>query len=201
MILTLSALYGLAQACAPAVAPETLLAVARAESGFDPNVVAANGTPRRVYHPGSAGAAAALAGQLIAAGRNLDLGLGQINSRNLRRLGLSLADAFQPCRNLTASARVLQDAYRRAAPRPGDEQRGLRAALSIYNTGDATRGLRNGYVARITTAAATVVPAIQIAAGSATPEDPGLAAPPDPPPPPAAWDVFAQRASRAVSVF
>ena len=51
MFLALSALVGLAQQCAPAVAPQTLLAVVRAESGFDPLVVAVNGAPRLVLHP------------------------------------------------------------------------------------------------------------------------------------------------------
>lgn len=191
MILALSALVGLAQQCATNVAPETLLAVVRAESAFDPWVVAVNGATRQVLHPASAAEAAATAARLIAAGRSVDLGLGQINSRNLAALGMTAADAFDPCRNLAASARILQAGYRRAAPGAGEEQAGLRTALSLYNTGDPARGFRNGYVTRVVRAAAEVVPALKA----------GL------PPSPAevaeapAWDVFARPAAQTLQVF
>lgn len=200
MILTLSALFSLAQQCAPAVAPETLLAVARTESGFDPLVVAVNGTPHRVYHPQTADAARVLAEALIARGRNVDLGLGQINSRNLPRLGLAVAEAFNPCRNLWASAEVLQEGYRRAAPAPGDEQRGLRTALSIYNTGDARRGFGNGYVDRVTAAAATVVPGLQIVSAAGA-RGPVAAQPTGIPAAAAPLDVFAPGGVSPIAVF
>ncbi|MEO8112766.1 MAG: conjugal transfer protein, partial [Phenylobacterium sp.] len=106
-------------------------------------------------------------------------GIAQINVANLDRLGLSLADAFDPCANLAASARVLADGYRRAAPAAGEEQRGLRTALSYYNTGHPDRGLRNGYVTKVVAAAARLSPA-------ATPAR--AVAPPRAEPP--AWDVF-----------
>jgi type IV secretion system protein VirB1 len=192
VFLTLSVMLGLAQRCAPEVAPETLLSVARVESRFDPFVVAVNTKPRRVFHPSSADAATRLAGRLIQAGQHLDLGLAQINSRNLPRLGLTVADAFEPCRNLAASARVLQDGYLRASPRRGDEQTALRTAFSLTNTGDPSRGLRNGYVGRVTAAAAGIVPAIKSL--DETPAPQAVAAP-------QALDIFTQAAARAVAVF
>jgi len=185
VILTLSALLGLAQACAPTVAPETLLSVAQAESGFDPFVVAANTTPRRVFRPASAGAATAIASAFIRAGLSVDVGLGQINSRNLPHLGLGLADAFDPCRNLAASARVLEDGYRPAA---------LQAALSRYNTGDPRRGVRNGYLARVARAAQQVVPAITLNPAPEPPDD-------ERPPPAPSLDIFARPAAAAADVF
>lgn len=190
MVLALSILVGLAQQCAPTVAPETLLAVVHAESDFDPLVVAVNGAPRQVLHPATPGAAAVIATRLIGEGKSVDLGLGQINSRNLAPLGLTVADAFDPCRNLAASAQVLQAGYLRAAPAPGDEQAGLRTAFSFYNTGDPARGYRNGYVDRVRRAAAKVVPALRSTAAS----------PPHVPAPPA-WDVFARPAAAALQVF
>jgi type IV secretion system protein VirB1 len=198
VFLTVSVMLGLAQRCAPAVAPETMLSVARAESAFDPFVVAANTNPRRVFHPASAEAATRLADRLIGAGQSVDLGLGQINSRNLQRLGLEVADAFDPCRNLAASARVLQASYRRASPDVGSEQRALRTALSLYNTGDAERGVRNGYVGRVTEAARRIVPALkpsadQPATQADIPADLGA----DIPRP--SLDVFARPAAAAVA--
>ena len=197
MILTLSALAALARACAPAVAPETLVPVVRVESGFDPLAIGVNGAHRRVYHPRSTAEAVAVAGALLRRDENLDLGLGQINSRNLARLGLGLADAFDPCRNLAAGAQVLQEGYRRADPSPGEEQLGLRVALSFYNTGHPRRGFANGYVARVTRAAAQIVPAL-----AASPGPTAAAGPAEPPGPPAAsLDIFAGPASAARNVF
>lgn len=157
MPLTLA--LGLAKACAPAVAPETLLSVARAESHLDPLVIGVNGRPRQVLHPSSPAAAGRLARSLLAQGRNLDLGMTQINVRNLRRLGLSVEEAFDPCRNLAGGAAVLVDNYL-AARRSTEPQAALRAALSTYNTGDPSRGLRNGYVAAVQRAATQLVPAL-----------------------------------------
>jgi type IV secretion system protein VirB1 len=190
MPLDLATFLTLAPACAPGVAPPTLLAIAQVESGLDPLAIGINGPAGLPVRVRSAAEATRRAEGLIAAGRNIDLGLAQINVRNLARLGLSVADAFDPCRNLSAAARILTEGYRRAAPAAGAEQRALRTALSFYNTGDADRGFRNGYVAKVV---ARAIPA------SAEP----AAGPPaaDPPMSPAAhWDVFG-RARQAPHAF
>jgi type IV secretion system protein VirB1 len=183
MTLSLSVILALAEACAPTVAPETLLSVVHVESRFDPLAIGVNGKPRVAVSAATPREAAAKASALIAAGRSVDLGLAQINSKNLGWLDLSVADAFDPCRNLAAASKVLQAGYESGA----EAQPALRRALSRYNTGDARRGFANGYVAKVERAAAQVVPAIQ-AAPAMTPE---AAAPPPPAP---AWDVFGQAA-------
>lgn len=160
MVLPFALLIGLAQSCAPSVAPETLLSVVRTESGFDPFTIGINGRPHRALHPATIKAAVSLAEGLLARGENLDLGLAQINSRNLPRLGLTLRTAFDPCRNLAGGARVLTANYLSAQRGALEAQTALRAALSVYNTGDPVRGLRNGYVTKVQAAAAVVVPAI-----------------------------------------
>lgn len=162
-------LLALAAACAPAVAPSTLLAVVRTESGLDPFAIGLNGPGGGRMRLGTRAEAVRRAQGLIAAGRNVDLGLGQINVRNLAALGLSVADAFDPCRNLAASAKVLEAGYRRAAPSAGQEQRALRTALSFYNTGDPERGFRNGYVTRVAAMAAASRPTFAARSRSAEP--------------------------------
>jgi type IV secretion system protein VirB1 len=192
MLLDLATFLTLAPACAPGVAPATLLAIAQVESGLDPLAIGVNGAAGRPIRLRSAAEAVRRAEALIAAGRNVDLGLAQINVGNLARLGLSVADAFDPCRNLAASARILTEGYRRAAPSAGAEQRALRTALSFYNTGDPERGFRNGYVAKV------VARAISTSAGSGA-----LSPAADPPMAPvAAWDVFgrAREARQALLV-
>jgi type IV secretion system protein VirB1 len=196
MPIDLPTMMALAEACAPTVAASTLLAVAQAESGLEPLAIGVNGRrPARII-ASSKVEAVTVAERLIAAGGAPDLGIAQINSRNLAWLGLSVADAFDPCRNLAASARVIAAGYDRADPRPGAEQAALRTALSYYNTGDAQRGLRNGYVTKVVAAAGRIVPALQPGA------PPAPAAEPMPAPPPPAWDVFAKTArSTATFVF
>ncbi|OHB26239.1 MAG: hypothetical protein A2790_19920 [Phenylobacterium sp. RIFCSPHIGHO2_01_FULL_69_31] len=160
MPLDAATVLSLAATCAPGVAPATLLAVARVESGLDPLAIGVNGPARETPRPRDAQEAVRAAQSLIRAGRNVDLGLSQINSRNLPALGLSLADAFDPCTNLRASARILAAGYR-AAPSPSPQAR-LRVALSVYNTGHPERGFANGYVAKVVGAAGFADPLLAI---------------------------------------
>jgi len=192
MVIDILTAAALAAQCAPSVAPQTLLSVVRVESGFDPLVIGVNGRPHVQLHPASTADAIAAAERYMARGASIDLGLGQINSRNLSSLGLSVADAFDPCLNLAAAAQMIVAGYQRSTPQPGLEQAALRTSFSFYNTGDPVRGFRNGYVAKVTAAAREVVPALDVAAGAGA----GAAASPSPlaTPPTPAWDVFARSA-------
>lgn len=191
MALSLADTIELSQQCAPAVAVETLLSVVQVESGFDPLAIGVNGKPRITVTAATRAEAAAKASALIAAGRSVDLGLAQINSRNLGWLGLTVEAAFDPCRNLAAAARILQAGYDVRRVLAVGEQPALRTALSRYNTGDPIRGFDNGYVAKVTSAAARIVPAIQAAPTTSSPAT--MAEPPSP----QFWDVFGQNAGGA----
>ena len=195
MILTLPDALSLAAACAPAVAPETLLSIVKVESGFNSLAIGVNGRARRTVKATSPQDAAAKASALIAAGESIDLGLAQINSRNLRPLRLSVADAFDPCRNLAASAQLLTADFGRSGAQTHGAQTALRTTLSYYNTGDPTRGHRNGYVGKVAAAAAHIVPALQslkapLASEPAAPSPPQAQAAT----PVADWDVFGRAA-------
>ena len=177
-MLDLAALLALSAQCAPAVAPATLVSIMDVESRFDPLAIGVNSGPRPIRRARDASDAASIARSLIKAGRSVDLGIGQINSANLVWLGLSIEDAFEPCANLQAAAHILAANYRAAAKIDADPQSALRAALSLYNTGDARRGFRNGYVARVEAAARRLLPAIEALAPPSAPlEVPPSAAP------------------------
>ena len=194
--LPLPAFAQLATSCAPHVAVETLAAVARTESGFDALTLHDNATGRS-YHPATSGDAIALAVELVTVARHsVDLGLMQINGANLPRLGLTLADAFDPCRNLAAADQVLVSGY--AASAPGtDTQPALQQALSRYNTGDPAHGFANGYVGRVQASAELVVPALRVH-GDIPADQPAPLGGGSPvlvqslPPPPPSWDVYGQ---------
>ena len=141
------ALLALASQCAPTVAPETVLAIIQTESIGEPFALNVNGG-RQPARQNNAADAAATARRYVAAGYSVDLGLGQINSRNMRWLGLTWDTVFDPCTNVAALGRVLTTNYN-AVSAGRDPQTALRVALSMYNTGSQTRGFRNGYVAKV----------------------------------------------------
>lgn len=173
-------LFELIVACAPMVAPATMQQVVRVESRGNVLAIGVNGgkLPRL---PRDAADAAMLARAAIRKGYSVDLGLMQVNSRNLANLGYSVEDMFEPCKNLAAGAKVLATFYQAARPGYRDEQAALRAALSAYNTGSYSRGLENGYVAKYTGPGARTVPELagyQVASASGS----APSAPSGPPP-------------------
>jgi hypothetical protein len=81
-------------------------------------------------YPKTQAAAIATATELIERqGRSVDLGLMQVNSANLRPLGLTVADAFDPCRNMAAGARILQEGYSSARRAVTELQTAFRVAF------------------------------------------------------------------------
>ena len=141
MAYSATALLALASQCAPSVAPETVLAIIQTESSGEPFALSVNGG-RQPARQSNAADAVATARRFVAAGYSVDLGLGQINSRNMRWLGLTWETVFDPCTNVAALARVLTTNYN-AVKAGRDPQSALRVALSMYNTGSQTRGFRN----------------------------------------------------------
>lgn len=147
------ALAQLLAACAPRIGRLTMSAVVVYESGARPYAVGDN-TARRSYFPSERGAAEALAGHLLAAGHNIDVGYAQINSANFATLGLDVHRALGPCDNLQAGAAILERDYARAARAYGPGQSALVHALSAYNTGGYWAGL--GYAGGVYATAATL---------------------------------------------
>lgn len=134
--------------CAPDVAPETVRAVIQVESGGNPLALNVNGPVKLPREPVDAADAELLSRAAIEAGYSVDVGLMQVNSENFERLGVTLEEMFEPCANIQAGTAILTEAYLAAVEVHGPGQKALRAALSMYNTGDLQQGFHNGYVAR-----------------------------------------------------
>ncbi|MES2879184.1 MAG: lytic transglycosylase domain-containing protein [Pseudomonadota bacterium] len=142
--------------CAPTVHPETMAAVVSAESKGHQFAIADAGpvhlpwsvrkTMVRSFYPGTLDAAVAKSQELIKNGHTVSLGFAQVNDRNLRKLGVSLSEVFDPCTNIAAGGRILTGFYERAAAKFGPGTKALRAAISAYNSGDWLRGEKDGYV-------------------------------------------------------
>jgi type IV secretion system protein VirB1 len=169
-------------ACAANVAPVTLEAVIRVESRGNQLALHVNGLKVQPSPPASVPEAVGIAESYMRRGFSVDVGLMQINSHNLAALGMTVERALDPCANIRGGAEILTADYAEAARRQGEGQPALRAALSAYNTGDFSRGFRNGYVARYygprsVPALAGGVREAEVAASSSAPRAP---VPPNP---------------------
>lgn len=213
MTLPAAVVMGLAAQCASNVAPATIAAIVQTESRGNELAIGVNGLGRGIAQPTSVAQAIKVARFYVAKGYSVDLGLGQINSRNMKALGLTWDTVFEPCTNIAAAGAVLSGNYFRV--REGlHPQRALRIALSMYNTGSQSRGFSNGYVGKVVGNAGVsdgIQPvAVRVAAFSGS-TDPGPASATAqlaelvaentsasgqrqaaPPPPPPSWDVFAR---------
>lgn len=150
--------HTLAAECAPMVAPQTLAAIVKTESAFRPYAININKSAQLARQPVNKQEAVITAKWLIQNGYNIDMGLGQINSANLPRLGISIENVFEPCINLQASATILTGNYTSAKNKGHTDQAALQAALSAYNTGNFTSGFNNGYVQRVLNNASALQP-------------------------------------------
>ncbi|AOK19214.1 lytic transglycosylase [Burkholderia ubonensis] len=147
----------LAQQCAPQIAPATMTAIVRTESGFNPYAIGVvHGRLRR--QPSNAAEAVATVRMLEAAGWNFSVGLAQVNRANWLAYGLTPENAFEPCRNLTTGAAILERCFAAAlkfrqfhpaADYQVDVQTALRAGLSCYASGNFSTGYQTRYVHRV----------------------------------------------------
>jgi type IV secretion system protein VirB1 len=137
--------------CAPAVDPVTMAAVVKQESGGQPWVVNNNTTKKSMVFASKAAAVTA-AVTAVGRGESVDMGLAQINSKNLPALGLTVEQVFDPCTNIAAGARILAAGYARAGS--------LGGALSMYNTGRSDSKLGANYAQKVFGQAGVKVPGI-----------------------------------------
>jgi type IV secretion system protein VirB1 len=145
--ITVAAALSLAIQCAPALDPHILVGIGQQESRLDPLALHINRMPPGWLqpHPRTAAEAARIARQFVSTGFDVDLGLMQVNSHSLTMLGLDLADAFDPCRSLSAAAKLL-------------------SLFAMYNTGSPGKGIANGYAPSV----AARIHALKAAAGTET---------------------------------
>lgn len=144
------------QQCAVDVAPSTMTAIVRAESGLWPWSID-DDTTGKSYHLPTENAAIAMARALRSQGHNFDLGLAQVNISNVPA-GWSFRQAFSPCANVRVGSHILWSDYQHAAASWGPGLTALKHSLEAYNSGRDYGDLR--YVADVEHAAGYAVPAI-----------------------------------------
>lgn len=127
-----AAFVDLAQSCAPMVQVETLASVVSLESRFQPLAIRINSGSPLSAQPASKAEAIEVATSLIAERKDIQVGLGGLGVGELRKLGLSLSDAFDPCFNLKATAMLLNGYYRLALRAGADPRRAETVMLQSY---------------------------------------------------------------------
>ena len=162
----------LAQQCAPTVAPQTMAAIVNVESSYNPYAIGVvKGRLQR--QPKNIQEAVATAKALAAAGWNFSIGIAQVNRYNLPKYNLTYEQGFEPCSNLWAGSKILENCFIRADNNQRTQQEALKAAISCYYSNNFTRGFKPdvrgkpSYVEKVVASAEEpirvipVVPAIQ----------------------------------------
>jgi type IV secretion system protein VirB1 len=136
--------------CAPQVNPDTLAAIIRVESGGDALVLHDNSNGR-TYHPKTRAQAIQILTTLMATGARVDVGLGQVDTENFARYGLTAHNAFNVCRNIQVAGKILTVDYRLAKMTYPAGQPALYHTFELYNSGNTSGDA--GYADRILAAA------------------------------------------------
>jgi len=163
--------------CAPLVHPVTMGKIISVESNGRPYALADAGPKGlpwkgvrekmvRSYFPPTIDEAEAIAKRLIAANHIVALGLSQVSSQNLARLGLTVRQVLDPCTNLRAGSQILAEFYLNARKKEPDDQKAILAAVSAYNSGSFVNGFTNGYVSKVVAAKSFSVPSLHPAYAS-----------------------------------
>ncbi|MGB4882426.1 MAG: lytic transglycosylase domain-containing protein [Neisseria sp.] len=133
----------LASQCAKGVHPETMQAIVRVESKFNPYAIGVvAGALKR--QPRTHAEAVAAANMLHAQGRNFSMGLAQVNRHNLKHYGLTYETVFDPCKNLNAGAKILAECFSRAEGGKAT-QSALQKAFSCYYSGNFRFGFTQDF--------------------------------------------------------
>ena len=151
--------------CAIGVQPALMEKIVHVESSGNPYAIGVVGG-RLLRQPKNIGEAVATAKSLEITGYNYSVGTGQVNRVHFKRLGwnVNVADGFDSCTNLRASAEILKSCYM-GAIRAGYSPQGsireytaIHAALSCYYSGSFIKGAQLGYVTKVLGSGAAVEP-------------------------------------------
>jgi len=207
----------LARICAPAIATETLAAVVSLESGFSPFAIRIDSGPPLGKQPKSRVEAIQTAASLIAGHQQIDLGLGGISAEQFGALGITVADAFDPCSNLKATARLLKTYYRAAVDTGASPSAARKAMLrSYYGRGESSIGAMAGFDAQVRREVMRVSPELSSlridgagegnlnsegGKGTTPTPVPTTTSPPQPHATQVPWDVFSAEQTSSVLIF
>ena len=135
--------------CAPEVAPVTMQAIVKTESQGNHLAIGLNQGKKLRYGAKNLAQAIAWVDYLERYNYNFDIGLAQVNIKNVHKYGYLARDMLNPCLNLQLATRILLKNYTSALNVSPTRQEALFKAISAYNSGNFQTGFRNGYVYKV----------------------------------------------------
>ena len=82
-------------------------------------------------------------------GYNIDIGIAQINIKNIQKMNIEPTLLLDPCLNLKIASQILLKNYQSTSKLAKNSDDAVKLAISAYNTGNYRSGFYNGYVSRV----------------------------------------------------
>lgn len=125
-------------------------AIVKVESGGDPWAININKKGVRLLaKPKTREQAQAWINWFVKNSYNIDIGIAQINIKNIQKMKLNPSDLLDPCLNLKVAGQILLSNYKNSAKQAKNSDDAVRLAISAYNTGNFRSGFDNGYVNKV----------------------------------------------------
>ena len=135
--------------CVPHMVQTSMQSIVQIESKGNPFALNLNNGYKLQYQPKSETQAKKWIKALEKNGYNFDIGLAQVNIKNVHKYGYNAADLLDPCLNLKLGSSILINDYHNALSVSKSHSEALQKAISAYNTGNFHSGFNNGYVHRV----------------------------------------------------
>lgn len=128
-----------------------MTAIVKVESGGNPWAININSKTgqRLLYQAKTLEQAQAWVRWFVANNYNIDIGLAQINIKNIQKQKLDPTDFLEPCTNLKMAGQILKANYVSASKTSTNSDDAVKKAISAYNTGNFRSGYSNGYVGKV----------------------------------------------------
>jgi type IV secretion system protein VirB1 len=149
MILTESMLDVIILKCSHNVAPSTMRAIIKTESRGNPLAIGINGRIHLSYQAKNYQQAYRWVLYLENNHYNIDIGIAQINIKNVRKYGYKGTDMLDPCLNIKVANFILLDNFKKLQKYNLSVKDSLFMTISAYNTGNYKSGFNNGYVMKV----------------------------------------------------
>lgn len=134
------------QNCSNMVAPKTMLAIIKTESNGNYLAINLNKGKKLLFQPKNYYQARLWVQYLEQHGYDFDVGLAQINIKNIHKYGLMAHEALDPCKNLNIAQKILQDNYKIAKSNSQSTNDALFKTIVAYNSGNFKYNISNKYL-------------------------------------------------------
>lgn len=137
--------------CSIGVALSTMRAIIKTESRGNPFAIGINGRLYLKYQPKNYRQAYVWLEYLEKYHYNIDIGIAQINIKNVHKYGYKAVDMLDPCANIKLANIILLKSFKKLKQDNIPDNKALFMTISAYNTGSYQLGFQNGYVKRVLT--------------------------------------------------